>query len=88
MKLAVLVSQFLQLYLLKRPCQLHLTSLHDTLASDEPKLPFLELYLRRDIAQKTNCVSQVGLLTGASLFVCVCFASLLENLDANYPRHT
>ena len=41
MKSAVLVSQFLQMYL-KKPCKLYQKSLSDTLALDEPKLSELE----------------------------------------------
>ena len=42
MRSAVLVSQFLQLYLKKRPCKLYQKSLSDTLVLDEPKLSELE----------------------------------------------
>ena len=42
MRSAVLVSQFLQLYLKKRPCKLYQKSLSNTLALDEPKLSELE----------------------------------------------
>ena len=52
---AVLVSQFLQLYIKKRPCKLYQKSLSDTLVLDEPKLPFLEYCLCWDITQKPIC---------------------------------
>ena len=45
MKLAVLISQFLQLYLYINTLPATSKSLSDTLALDEPKLPFLEFCL-------------------------------------------